>query len=147
MSMDIDLRIAACTRYFESGQNATETVDWMMKEFADEDTIRRAKYPRKLCLNVITMGGSGDQKQMNIYAFNAALAKFQANEVMREVAKHRSEMDKYRSETEQLRRRLDDAHDREMQLQNTNRELENQLHNVKMDAANQRILALEAATS
>lgn len=86
------------------------------------------------------MGGTGVQQQLNISAFNQALAKYQQGLVSREVSK-------YQTEAETLRRRLDDAHEREMQLRNTNENLRNELHEAELAAANRRVAALEAAAA
>ena len=147
MSMDFNKRIAACTRYFESGQDTDGTVDWMMQEFAADETLKRAKNPRKLCENIVTMGGTGRERQMNMGAYRTALDKYQDREREREMACLREEAARYRDEKDELRRRLDDSQANEVKLNAEVRDLLTQLNNAKLEAATRQIRALEAAAA
>ena len=147
MSVNFDKRVNACTRYFDSGQDTGGTVDWMMQEFAEDETFKRAKNPRKLAENIITMGGTGRERQMNMAAYRIALDKYQHREREREMAGLRDEAAKYRDESEQLRRQQVDSHRRELDLHTEIKDLQAQLNNARLEAASKQIRALEAAAA
>lgn len=92
MSMSIPRRQEACLQFIRGGFDAQATVAWMLNEFADEPTIQRAKNPEKLLLNTITMGGTGDQKEMNQAAFSRALDVYIQEERDREASMNRQKI-------------------------------------------------------
>ncbi len=80
MSISIPKRTEACLKFIREGFDADRTVAWMLKQFADEPSMERSKYPEKLARNIITMGGTGDQREMNIAAFDRALQQYMRDE-------------------------------------------------------------------
>ncbi len=52
------------------------TIEWMLNEYADDPTIQRAANKGKLCRNIITIGGTGEHKDLNLVAFQQALVIF-----------------------------------------------------------------------
>ena len=78
MSIPFQFREEACYRFINSGFKLEETVSWMMDTYNHDTTISRAKYPDKLCANTVTMGGNGDQQQMNIAAFGNAYRRYES---------------------------------------------------------------------
>ena len=73
MSLSIAKRERACLYFIRSGFDSDKTVSWALKEYAHDDSFINAKRPERLALNTITMGGSGDQREMNSIAFRHAL--------------------------------------------------------------------------
>ena len=107
MSIPFQHREEACYRFISSGFKLEDTVAWMMKEHKDNPTVQRAKYPEKLCANTVTMGGNGDQQQMNVAAFGNAYRRF-ASEMeaqLTEVA--RAEVSGLTAQNRTLREQLD----------------------------------------
>ena len=51
------------------------TTKWVVKEYADDPSMQRATNKDRLARNIITIGGSGDQQQLNMVAFQQALAQ------------------------------------------------------------------------
>ena len=155
MSMAIDKRVQACTILMgECKFNTTLTIEQLMamEEFRDDPYIRRQKYPEARLLDIITMGGEGDQKQMNIHAFTAALAQHTAQQMGQVVAENDAEKRaqrerewKLEQENAKLRDRLDDKTDEVATLQNEKQQLQSDLHNARLEAANKQILALKDA--
>lgn len=76
MSISIPKRTEACLKFIREGFDADKTVAWMLKQYEDEPSMIRAKHKDKLARNIITMGGTGDQKEMNIAAFDRALEQY-----------------------------------------------------------------------
>lgn len=103
MSISIAKRQAACQHFIRNGFNAEKTVAWVLKEYAHDDSVCSAKYPERLARNVITMGGSGDQKEMNTVAFQNALNLFIAEERERAVAVLQKENIDHKAEIRLLR--------------------------------------------
>ena len=109
MSIPFEHREEACYRFISSGFKLEETTAWMLKEYADNPTITRSKYPEKLCANTVTMGGNGDQQQLNIAAFGNAYRRY-ASEAEAQLAEaSKAEAAKALNERELLRERLDTA--------------------------------------
>ena len=90
MSMSLPRRREACLHFIRNGFDADQTIKWVLKEYADDENVQRAKYPERLARNIITMGAGGDQKEMNIAAFGQAFEIFVREERDREVTKTRS---------------------------------------------------------
>ena len=84
-SIPVEHREEACYRFISSGIKLEQTVAWMMKEYAD--TISRAKYPEKLCINTVTMGGNGKEQQLNVAASGNAYRRYASEAQLSEEAK------------------------------------------------------------
>ena len=77
MSVPFKYREAACLKFIESGFKIETTIGWMQSQYGEEDSMKRAKYPEKLCRNILTLGGGGNEQQLNIVAFKNALGEYQ----------------------------------------------------------------------
>ena len=73
MSVSPTKRREACLRLLRSDIDIDGTVEWMLKEWADEPTSQRATNKGKLCRNIITIGSTGDQQYLNLVSFQQAL--------------------------------------------------------------------------
>jgi DNA-binding SARP family transcriptional activator len=133
MSMAFEKREAACLEFIRSGFKTEATVQWMLKEYANETTIQRATHPDKLCRNIITMGGSGDQQQLNCVAFRSACD----THIKELSAKQEATLDaKYKAlelDYERMRDRHDDAENRATKYGEEVRELQNRLNNMERE--------------
>ena len=69
MSMSMSTRREACLHLLRSELDIDGTIEWMLNEYALEPTIQRTVNKEKLCRNVITIGGRGEQKYLNLVAF------------------------------------------------------------------------------
>ncbi len=113
MSISIPKRTEACLKFIREGFDADATVAWMLTQYADEPSMLRAKHKDKLARNIITMGGSGDQREMNIAAFDRALQQFMRDE--RERAVYEIQRQKETLEIE-LRKAQDEIFERDGDL-------------------------------
>lgn len=109
MSVPFQAREQACHRFISSGFKLEETVQWMMREFREDPTIQRSKYPEKLCANIITMGGNGDQQQLNVAAFGNAYRRYASEKEAQLSEASRAEVEKLSRDFQALRQRLDDS--------------------------------------
>ena len=96
----------------------------MMKEYATDENVTRAKYPHKLCRNIVTIGGTGREREINFAAFEAAFREIQARD------------------RDALRKQLDDARVAESELRNKVSDLQHEVRVLERESANVRILAL-----
>ena len=109
MSIPFQFREEACYRYISSGFKLEDTVKWMMESYNHDTTISRAKYPDKLCANTVTMGGNGDQQQLNIAAFGNAYQRFAKEKEAQLAEAARVEVSKLADQNQSLREELDQA--------------------------------------
>ena len=109
MSIPFQHREEACYRFIRSGFKLEDTVAWMMKEWQDDPTISRAKYPEKLCANTISMGGNGDQQQLNVAAFGNAYRRYASETEAQLTEASRAEVTKLSSDHQALRERFDQS--------------------------------------
>ena len=134
MSMSIPDRKESCLRFIRSGFNAPQTTAWMLTEFANEPKLQRSKNPETLCRNIITMGGSGLEKEANIAAFNSALDIHAAQERDREAAASRLKVTELESDLRTQRERTDAAQSeaarRQAEINELNRQLNTKTHEV-----------------
>ena len=95
-----------------------------------DPNIQRAKYPEKLCRNIITLGGNDDQQQLNIVAsktaFNAFVRELEAKqeEAMWEL--------KYKN-LERMRERQDDAEARATRYGEEAQELQTRINRLERE--------------
>ena len=122
MSMSIPRRQDACLHFIHNGFDADQTIAWMLTEYREEPTVLRAKHPEKLCRNIITMGGSGIEKEANIAAFNRALDVHAAQERDREAAATRQKMAELEGDLRTARDRAEvaqaEVNKRQLQIDN-----------------------------
>ena len=93
MSISIHKRPTACFHLLKHEFDIDGTVDHVVKEFADEPAMQRAKNPRKLARNIVTIGRSGDQQEMNLHAFKQALEWLDQDRQRNLQAEHRREVE------------------------------------------------------
>ncbi len=110
MSIPFEHREEACYRFISSGFKLEETVAWCMKEWADNPTLQRAKFPDKLCANTITMGGNGDQKQLNTAAFGNAYRRYASESAAIAAERAAAELRQVNAQNQALREELNAAH-------------------------------------
>ena len=87
MSLEIEIRDEIAYRFLSNGFRQFEAMDWALEVYAENQYIKKSKNPRKLVSNAMTMGGEGDQKQMNITAFGHAFARYSGEARAEEAAK------------------------------------------------------------
>ena len=73
MGLSIARRRDACLHYIQSDFDIDATVRWVLREFRAEPAFLRSKNPERLARNIVTMGGQGDQQEMNAVGFMQAL--------------------------------------------------------------------------
>ena len=109
MSVPFQDREEAAYRFITSGFKLEDTVDWMMQEFKDNPTIARSKHPKTLCANTVTMGGNGDQQQLNVAAFGNAYRRYAAESEAQLTETSRADIKRLDEEYKNLRQRLDQS--------------------------------------
>ncbi len=109
MSIPFQHREEACYLFISSGFKLEDTVEWMMREWADNPTLQRAKFPEKLCANTVTMGGNGDQQQLNIAAFGNAYRRYASETEAQMAEKSRAEIAHLEQDYRALRERFDQS--------------------------------------
>ena len=113
----------------------------MLKTYKDEPTIARSKYPAKLCANVITTGGSGDQKELNIQAFRNALNRYAKELEVQRGEAHRAELQKQIEANQELRAQLESAN---RELNQKNNQIQSHLATINRLDRENTIYALRA---
>lgn len=98
MSISIYKRALGCLYLIKHEFDIDGTVDHVIKELADEPKMRSAKYPRKLARNLVTIGGNGDQQEMNLAAFKDALHWYDKERHQNLVNQHRREMEELKAQ-------------------------------------------------
>ena len=128
MSLTLPRRREACLHFIENGFDSERTVAWMLKTFADEPSFLRAKNKARLALNTITIGGQGDQQQLNMIAFQGAITE--ANDKLRDrrEAEVRKEMIDLRNEIKTLQVRNSEHVNENSKLQSELRGLMERAH-------------------
>ena len=98
MSMSIYKRAMGCLYLLKHEFDIDGTVEHLIRELADEPEMQRAKNPRKLARNIITVGGTGDQKDMNLRAFKEALRWYDEERQRTLANQHRREIDELKAQ-------------------------------------------------
>lgn len=98
MSIPVHKRTQGCLYLLRHNFDIEGTIDFVLKECADEPAMKRSKHPRKLARNLVTIGGSGDQQQLNLVAFKDALREFEDDRQRNREQEHKREMDAVRSQ-------------------------------------------------
>ena len=114
-----------------------------MNKWRGDETIIRSKHPEKLCANTITMGGAGDQQQLNVAAFGNAYRRYasEAEAVLTEAS--RAEVVKVANENQSLREKLDQS---QRELNQANNSIQGQLATInRLDRQNV-VYSLRAGT-
>ena len=101
MSVSMIKRTEACLRLLRSDFDIEGTIEWMLNEYADDPTIQRAANKEKLCRNMITIGGTGEQKYLNLVAFRQALLIFSRDVNRNRAAKHETRISKLKEQLQE----------------------------------------------
>jgi uncharacterized protein YllA (UPF0747 family) len=111
MSLSIVRRRDACLRLLRSDFDIDATTKWVVKEYADDPSMQRATNKDRLARNIITIGGSGDQQQLNMVAFQQALAQHAEEQRRKAVnteaakaAEFAAQLDKARTQIHEMER-------------------------------------------
>ena len=129
-SVSFHSRVQACARSIDSEFDFDNVIAWMLQEFGDDDTIKRTKDPYKLCRNIITMGGGGREKDLNIAAFREAFTKY--------LASHEKRLrDRLDDSEKRLRDTMDAGHRALDDERQANREREIEYRKTELDLRNQ----------
>ena len=117
-------RQAACLRLLRGNFDVDGVVSWMLKEYADEPVIERAKDKEKLCRNIVTIGGTGAQQELNLVAFRGALDDYavdmrrKAEQVLQnEIQELKADLKREQAQNIQLDKEYREATQRSQDLQ------------------------------
>ena len=105
MSIPFHKRKMGCLHLLRNEFNIEGAIDFVVRECADEPAMQRSADQRKLARNIVTIGGSGDQQQLNLQAFKEALDTFDAE-------RQRNLFQDHKRETDDLKNQLQEANQR-----------------------------------
>jgi len=129
----LEYRVEGTLRFIESGFKIEETIDWFLARFASLEPIVKSSNPRTLVRNMLTMGGSGWNQDLNIVAFGKAYDVV----VERRVTEAEATRDKQLREAKQRIATLEKERERraENELAMTRQlvEVKDQLHNAEKE--------------
>ncbi len=128
MSLSISRRREACLKYLQNDFDTDRTIAWVLKEFANESAFQNATHKDRLARNIITMGGSGDQQQLNCVAFQQALSQHVEAILDRRNAEDRKALIDVREQNKTLNARNSELHQRVDQLNGELRDLMSRAH-------------------
>lgn len=134
-------RREAVLRLLNSDFDIDSTVKWVLRELADEPVMMRAKNKEALARNIITIGSTGIQQELNLVAFQQALAEYgatrrksamdsltQENKALEDkVAALESDVREQRREIQTQARSLDKVHTAKDEVEKARDELRQQL--------------------
>ena len=109
MSIPFHKRKAGCLYLIKNEFDIERSVYFVVRECADEPAMQRSANQRKLARNVVTIGGSGDQQQLNLQAFKEALNDFDAERQRNLVQDHKREVDELKDKLNETERRANAA--------------------------------------
>ena len=98
MSIPLHKRTQGCLYLLKHQFDIEGTIDYVVREFADEPAMQRAQDKRKLARNIVTIGSTGDQQQLNLVAFRDALQEFDQDRQQRREAEFKRELDALRDQ-------------------------------------------------
>ena len=134
MSIPFQHREEACYQFIVSGFDLEDTVAWMMKEYREDPTISRAKFPETLCANTVTMGGKGAQRRLNVTAFGNAYRRFAGEMDGRFIERLRAEVAEVNSNFQALEDRF---HQSQRDLKEANNVIQHHLATInRLDREN-----------
>ncbi len=140
----------AVMELLNNGFDIDKAVERFLIENANEAEVLRVKYPEKLARNIITIGGSGVQQELNLAAFQEALALFAEEQHRKATNRLRNDNEKLEAEIEQQRRRNNDLLDENSRLNSDlhqrDARIEGLLTEVNAKDREAMALRLEAAT-
>ena len=98
MSISIHKRARGCLYLLKHEFDIDGTVDYVIRELADEPAMQRARDQRKLARNIVTIGGTGDQQEMNLSAFKDALRWYDEERQQNLINQHKREVDELKAQ-------------------------------------------------
>jgi hypothetical protein len=134
MGLSIAKRREACLRLLRNQFDIEATIKWAIKAYADDPAMERAMHKERLARNIITIGGSGDQQQLNLVAFQQALTQFAAEQMEQAERKHQKELGEVKTELNQMREQLHETESERRGLTAKVQDLQEQRH-VEMQKA------------
>ena len=105
MSIPFSKRAQGCLYLLRHNFDIEETINFVIRECADEPAMQRAADKRKLARNLVTIGGSGDQQQLNLQAFKDALREFEEDRQRNREQEHKREMDALKDDLREANQR------------------------------------------
>lgn len=100
MSIPIYKRREGCLVLLRNDMNVEKAVEHILDSCSDETSMLRAKYPEKLARNIVTMGGSGVQQELNILAMQQAVAQYGVEQGRQEANRAKAEADTLKAQLE-----------------------------------------------
>ncbi len=101
--ISIARRTEACLFQLRNNGDTDATVKYILREFADEPAMQQAKNKEKLATNIITMGGTGLNRDANITAMRQAIDIYVEEEHRKVIAKLEQEKESLRNDLERER--------------------------------------------
>ena len=98
MSIPLHKRTQGCLYLLNHQFDVEATINHVLQECAAEPAMLRSQHQRELARNIVTIGGSGDQQQLNLAAFKDALREFDYDRQSNFLQEHKRELDAVRSE-------------------------------------------------
>ncbi len=105
MSIPIAKRAQGCLYLLRHNFDIEDTINFVIRECADEPAMQRAQDKRKLARNIVTIGGSGDQQQLNLAAFKDALREFEEDRMRNREQEYKREVDALKDELREANQR------------------------------------------
>ena len=124
--ISIARRTDACLYLLRHNGDTDATIEYILKEMADEPAIQQAKNKEKLARNIISMGGSGLNQDANITAMRRAMDIY-ADE------KHQAEVTKLNQRVANLETELERERNAKQDVELDYRKVSEQLNKMLMD--------------
>ena len=124
--ISIARRTDGCLYLLRHGGDTDATIQYILREMADEPAIQQAKNKEKLARNIISMGGSGLNQDANITAMRRAMDIY-ADE------KHRAEVAKLEQRVASLESDLERERSAKYDVELDYRKVSEQLNKAQVD--------------
>ena len=109
MALSVSKRTEACKQLLRNEFDVDTTVKWVLRTYADEPEFVRATNKDRLARNIVTIGGSGIQQELNLVAFQQALAWHAAEQRRREASVHEQVVEDLKAKLLATENRADEA--------------------------------------
>ena len=86
-------RARAVVYLVEHGLDVEQAIDYLVRECADHPKMQAAKDPRKLAKNILTIGGIGAEKMLNLQAWRDAIDLIEIEEHRKQVSGFQKQID------------------------------------------------------
>ena len=90
----------------EHGLDLNLAIDHLVRECADEPKMKVAKDPRRLAQNILTIGGVGGEKVLNLRAWRDALDLIEVEEHRKQTSALQRQIEEKDAEIRQLNQEL-----------------------------------------